>query len=110
MSHRAEQVGEVIKQGLNNFLIKEAEPPRNSLITITEVTVTPDLEQAFIKLSILPINRTGAVLKFIKRELSAISYYLSRHLRLRKIPKLEFKVDDYALKQRKVDRELEKIE
>ncbi len=109
MPHRPEQISEVIKQELNNFLIKEAEPPINTLITITEAAVTPDLEQAWVKVSILPINQTGLVLRFLTRQLSGMNRYLQRHVRLRKIPKIEFKVDDYALKHRKVEREIEKF-
>jgi ribosome-binding factor A len=109
MSHRAEQVSELLKQEMNNFLIKEAEPPRDMLITITEVEVTQDLEQAWVKVSILPINQTGLALRFLTRQLHEMNRYLQRHMRLRKIPKIEFKVDDFALKYRKVEREIEKF-
>ena len=67
MSQRSEQIAEVIHHELNNFLIKEAEPPKDTLITITGVEVTKDLEHAFINISILPINKTGTALDFFKR-------------------------------------------
>ena len=107
MSKRSEQISEVIKHELNNFLIKEAEPPKGTLITIIKVEVTDNLERAFVSLSILPINKTGTVLKFIKKELREATRYLKKHMALRRVPKLEVVVDDSALKLRSVDRALD---
>lgn len=107
MSKRSEQISEVLKHELNNYLIKEAEPPKDTLITITKVEVTQDLERAFISLSVLPIDKTGTVLKFMKREMREASRYLKKHMALRRVPRLEIVVDDSALKLRSVDRALE---
>ena len=107
MSKRSEQISEVIKHELNNYLIKESEPPKDTLLTITKVEVTEDLERAFISLSVLPINKTGTVLKFIKKELREASRYLKKHMALRRVPKLEIVVDDSALKLRSIDRALD---
>ena len=107
MSQRAEQIAEVLKHQLNNYLIKEAEPPRDSLITITNVTVTKDLEHAFISLSILPINKTGTATEFFKKHLFFAKKFIQKNSLLRKLPQLHLQIDDAALKYRKVERELE---
>ena len=110
MSKRAEQIAEVIQRELNNYLIKEAEPPRNLLITLTKVEVTNDLEHAFVDISILPINQTGTALNFLKKNLFAAKNFLRRHSVLRKLPEIHLRIDDFALKSRKIERELEKLE
>ena len=89
-------------------MIRDLEFPRDCLATVTKVEVTNDLKQAFIYLSILPINRAGTVLEFMNRHLGEAARYLSKHLKLRIVPKLNLKIDDAELKYRKVDRELEK--
>ena len=107
MSYRTEQIAEVIQHQLNNFLIKEAEPPRDMLITITGVEVTKDLSHAFIEVSVLPVNKTGTALVFLKKNLSVAGRYISQYSTLRRVPKLMLKVDDSALKHRRVERALE---
>ena len=110
MNSRHEQVSQVILRAFNDFLIKEAELPRDSMATVTKVAATNDLKTAFISLSILPINRAGTVLNFINRHLGEAARYLGRRLKLRLVPKLVLRIDDSELKYRKVERELEKIE
>src|SRR3989339_616220 len=107
MSHRTEQISELIQRQLNDFLIKEAEPPRDILITITGVEVVKDLSHAFVEVSVLPIDKTGTAMDFLKRNLGAAGRYISRYSILRRVPKLMLKVDDSALKHRRVERALE---
>ncbi|MFA6304160.1 MAG: ribosome-binding factor A [Patescibacteria group bacterium] len=106
MSQRAEQLAEIIRRELDIFLIKEAEVPRDMFITITEVVVTDDLENSFIKASVLPVDKSGTALAFLKRNAGAAARYLSKQMVMRKVPKLDFKLDDFALKHRSVERAL----
>ena len=107
MSQRSEQIAEVIQHELNNFLIKEAEPPKDSLITITGVEVSKDLEHAVIDISVLPINKTGTAMDFLKKNLFEAKKYLRKHSVLRRLPKIHLKVDDSALKNREIERALD---
>jgi len=107
---REEQVGQIILEEFNNFLIRDLELPRDCLATVTKVEVTNDLKQAFIFLSILPINRAGTVLEFMNHHLGEAARYLGKHLKLRIVPKIYLKIDDAELKYRKVDRELEHLD
>jgi len=91
---REEQVSQVILEEFNNFLVRDLEMPRDCLVTVTKVEVTNDLKQAFIFLSILPINRVGTVLEFMNHHLGEAAMYLSKHLKLRIVPKLNLKIDD----------------
>lgn len=109
MSRRSEQISEEIHRYLNDFLVKEAEAPRDLLITITEVKVTEDLETAFVSLSVLPVTKAGTAVRFFKAILPEAARYLSRHLRLRRVPKINVKIDEFALKHRRVERALEDI-
>ncbi|HCC73500.1 MAG TPA: ribosome-binding factor A, partial [Candidatus Komeilibacteria bacterium] len=80
MPKRAEQIAEVIQRKLNDFFIREIEFPRDSLVTITNVRVTPDLKHAILLLSILPITKTGTVLKIITKRLGQARRFLSQQL------------------------------
>jgi len=107
MSQRSEQLSEVIKHELNNFLIREVESPKDTLITITKVELTPDLERAIVHISVLPIDKAGTALKFVKKNLGEAARYLNKHSVMRKVPKLSVSLDDYELKHRRIDRLME---
>ena len=110
MSKRAEQVSEVIKHKLNEYIIRELEPPKDTLITITQIETSEDLKYTLIYVSILPINKTGTALKFLNNNLGRMKHHLDNKLRLHHMPKLKIVVDDSALKSRKIEREIEKFD
>ena len=109
MSRRSEQLSGEIQHYLNDFLVKEAEVPRDLLITITEVKVTEDLEMAFVSLSVLPVDKSGTAVRFFEAVMPEAARYLSRYLKIRRVPKIKVKIDEYALKHRRVERALEDI-
>ncbi|MBU1130768.1 30S ribosome-binding factor RbfA [Patescibacteria group bacterium] len=110
MSKRSEQVSEVIKHQLNEFIIKELEPPKDSLITITKIETSEDLKYTLIFVSILPVNKTGTAFKFLNNNLGRMRHHLNKNLKIHHIPQLKIVVDDSALKTRKVEREIEKLD
>ena len=54
MSHRINQVNELIKQELNDLLVSELEFTKGCLVTITAVETSKDLRHAKIWVSVLP--------------------------------------------------------
>jgi len=110
MSKRAEQVSEVIKHELNEYIIRELESPKDTLITITQIETSADLKHTMIYVSILPLNKTGSALRFLNNNLGRMKHYLDNKLRLYHIPKLKVVVDDSALKLRKIEREIERFD
>ncbi len=109
MSHRSEQIAEVIQRRMNDFFMREMEFPLDVLVTLTKVEVTPDLKNAYLYLSILPISKSGSILKTVKKHLGEARHYLGGKLVLWRCPKLEVLVDDSALKSRKVEKVLEEL-
>jgi len=109
MSKRAEQIAEVIQHKVNDFFMREIEFPPESLVTLTKVEVTPDLKQAVLYLSILPITQTGSALKVVRKNLKQVRHYLGSQLKLRVAPYLKVVVDDSALKNRRIEKILEEI-
>lgn len=108
-STRIAQLNSLIQHNLNEIIIRELEMPTNSLATITNVDVTPDLSYATIYLSILPINRQGTVLKKFNSQQKHLQYLLNKTLRLPKFPHLRFRIDDIELKNRVIERELDQL-
>lgn len=109
MSKRSEQISEVIRRELNEFIIRELEPPKDLLITITKIETSEDLKHAKISTSILPITKTGTAIRFLSNNLGRMRHLLTQKLTLFHIPQLKIVIDESALKARKIERELERL-
>jgi len=103
--HRHERVAEEIRHEFEAMLAGELKDPRLSgPLSVTEVTVTPDLKHARIFLAALGTNeerrgvRDGlaAAMGFIRSE-------LAQRLDLRRIPEIHFVVDASAVEGGRLD-------
>jgi len=114
VSQRQLRVGEVIKQALSNiFLRGEAKVPNleTSLITVTEVRMSPDLKTA--KAYVLPLGGTQSdkKIKTLKDFSFLIRKVLSKKVDLKFLPKVYFVKDesfDYAEKIEKLIKQANK--
>jgi len=96
MSRRSERTSKLIQREISGLLEREVNDPRLSkLISVTEVTLSPDLKHAKIFVSTLgsKIDKEDLLAGFnnasgfLRKELAA-------HLRLKQIPQLSFHYDD----------------
>jgi ribosome-binding factor A len=96
MSRRSERTSKLIQREISGLLEREVNDPRLSkLVSVTEVTLSPDLKHAKIFVSTLgsKIDKEDLLTGFnnasgfLRKELAA-------HLRLKQIPQLSFHYDD----------------
>lgn len=106
MSKKTEQVAELLRQTINNILIKDFEPPQGTLISVSEVTVAPDLKNATAFISVIPQNRLGSSLEIIKKFGGHVQREVNKKLILRSIPKIQWKIDDRDIKYKAIDEAL----
>ena len=114
VSQRQLRVGEVIKQALSNIFSRgEAKVPNleTSLITVTEVRMSPDLKTA--KVYVLPLGGTYSEekIKILKDFSFLIRKVLSKKVDLKFLPKVYFVKDesfDYAEKIEKLIKQANK--
>jgi len=96
MSRRTERLSKLIKQEISRLLEREVNDPRlSNPISVTEVSISPDLKYARVFVSILgnETNKTemlagfNAASGFLRKKLAA-------HLKLRCVPQLSFHYDN----------------
>jgi ribosome-binding factor A len=92
---RPARVGERIREELSLLLHRRARDPGLASVTITEVSVTPDLKIAHVNYSALvgPEERR-AVAQALRRSSGFLRRELGRVLDLRYAPELQFHYDD----------------
>lgn len=98
-STRQNKICHLIQKDMGDIFLREMKPTLGqSLITVTEVRITPDLSIARIYVSILPIGGVSkeAVMSLIKENTADLRRRLGMRegKQLRIIPQLEFFLDD----------------
>ncbi len=93
MSKRVEQLNELIKHNLAEIIQKELEFPLDTMITVTNAAVTPDLMQAKIWTSVLPDAKGSEIIRELNAKKKYIAHLLGQKTNLRKIPKIDFLLD-----------------
>lgn len=100
MTRRVEQASSAIRKAVQQVLAKGLNDPRaHGLITVTGVRVTPDLQEAFINVSVLPAERQELVLHALKDASTYIRREVGELVDARKLPKFNFRLDTSLKKQ-----------
>ena len=94
-SHRLQRVRELLKREIGEVIRRELPVSQAGLITVNDVEVSGDLQNASVFLSIFGSGeqqRTG--LAMLRRNRSRIQSLLARSVILKYTPRLRFVIDD----------------
>lgn len=109
-TRRQRQVAELLHEEIGTLILRKARDPRLKGVTVTGVEVSPDLENAWVYVSVLGTDEEAqealAGLKsatgFLRREIAAA-------LSLRIVPHLMFRLDDSIERGMRIDQLLDSI-
>ena len=111
-SRRQARVGEMIRDIISSLLLKGFRDPRVcGFITITKVSMTPDLKLARVYVSVMKDEKSKEedVLAGLKKASGYIKAQIGKELKLRFTPDLEFKVDHSLDFTERIDKLLKEI-
>jgi len=95
MSHRANRVGEQMKKELGDIISRKIKDPRIGFVTVTDVEVTGDLQQAKVFISVLgDEEQRENTLKGLAKAKGFIRTEIGQRIRLRKTPEITFEFDE----------------
>ncbi len=95
MSHRANRVGEQMKKELSDIIGRKIKDPRIGFVTVTDVQVTGDLQQAKVFISVLgDEEQKENTLKGLAKAKGFIRTEIGHRIRLRKTPEIIFEFDE----------------
>ena len=103
--NRPDRVGEEIRHVLAELLAREVHDPGIGFVTLTRVTVSPDLQLARVFYTTMGDDATqkntakalGRVTPFLRRQIGA-------RIRLRRVPELRFEFDKSVENQDRIEK------
>ena len=94
VSRRTQQVGELLRDEVDDIIRREVKDPRIGFFSLTRVEVPPDLRTARVHVSVLGSDEERtATLAALRSAAGFIRHHLKPRLRMRQIPDLEFRDD-----------------
>ncbi|MBD8068257.1 30S ribosome-binding factor RbfA [Bacillus sp. PS06] len=95
MSIRPTRVGEQMKKELSDIIGRKIKDPRIGFVTVTDVQVTGDLQQAKVYISVLGDHEQREnTLKGLAKAKGFIRSEIGKRIRLRKTPEIQFEFDE----------------
>ncbi|MFH0933442.1 MAG: 30S ribosome-binding factor RbfA [Nitrospirota bacterium] len=107
---RSQRVGDLLRKEIADIIIYRLQDPRVGFITVTGVDVTDDIKIARVYVSIFKDEERKSTLEILNSAKSFIRSELSKRLRMRFIPSIEFKLDTSIEYGNKIEKLLKEIE
>jgi ribosome-binding factor A len=92
-THRPERVKSQIAKELSMIFQHEFDLPIGTIITITEVDITRKMEDAKVKISILPEKHEKKIMQNLQRMRGVFQHMLNEKMNIRPMPHIEFVQD-----------------
>lgn len=106
---RSQRVGDLLRKEIADIVIYRLKDPRIGFITVTGVDVTDDIKNAKVYVSILKDEDKETTLEILNSAKSFIRSELSKRLRMRSIPSLDFRLDTSIEYGSRIDKLLREI-
>jgi len=109
MFKRVERVNTLIRLQLSQLLLKEIEFSPDVLLTISRIECSSNLIQAKVYISVMPENKFPEILKILNKNIYFLQKKLNKLLKMRPVPKIEFKEEKGIRKANEIEKILEKL-
>ncbi|RHW39600.1 30S ribosome-binding factor RbfA [Lysinibacillus yapensis] len=104
MSLRSNRIAEQMKKELGDIITRKLKDPRVGFVTVTDVEVTGDLQQAVVYISALGNDREREdTLKGLQKASGFIRTEIGHRIRLRRTPEISFEFDSSVEYGNKID-------
>ncbi len=111
MSNRIDKVNSLLKRYISEIINQKINDPRiQGIISVSNVSTTPDLKHAKISLSIFSTNDKNEILSAIKSASGFIRHELASEVEFRCVPNLIFELDTSAEYSEKINNILNKLD
>jgi ribosome-binding factor A len=108
--NRPDRVGEAIRDELSQLIAREVHDPGVGFLTLTRVSVTPDLQLARVYYTSLGDEQAQReTAKALKRATPFLRRQLGARIRLRRVPELSFFYDESIARHDRIEQILQEL-
>lgn len=90
---RSQRVSDLLREEIADIIFFKLKDPRIGFLTVTGVDVTDDLKIAVVYVSVLKEEEKQLTLEILKTAKSFIRSELSKRLKMKAIPTVDFRLD-----------------
>jgi ribosome-binding factor A len=106
---RSERVADLVREEVADLIMYKLKDPRIGFVTVTGVEMTADLKLARVFVSVMKEEEREVTLDILNSSKNFIRSNLSKRLRMKFIPAIEFRLDTSIEYGFKIDRLLKEI-
>jgi ribosome-binding factor A len=106
---RSQRVGDLIREEVADIIMYRLKDPRIGFVTVTGVDMAPDMKSAKVYVSVLKEEDRELTLEILNSSKSFMRSLLSKRLRMKFIPTIEFRFDTSIEYGYKIDKLLKEI-
>ena len=107
--NRTLRVSKLFKRELANIFLHDLDFPDGTFVTVLDVAVSPNLQQAKVYITITPAERSKEVFPILKRNIFAVQQHLNKRLKMRPTPRITWVKGEYASRAQRIEELLEQI-
>ncbi len=100
-SARQDKMRQLLREIVAKFFARESGP--RSLITVTDVTISPDFKRATVYITTIPTSEEASAVEFAKRKRTELRDYIAATAKLRTLPVFEVKLDEGERNRQRID-------
>ncbi len=106
---RSQRLGILLREEIADIIMRRIKDPRLGFITVTDVELSEDLKIAKVFISVLKEEDKQVTLEILNSAKGLIRSEVSKRVRVKFIPTLEFMIDKSIEHGNKIDRLLKEI-
>jgi len=106
---RSQRVSDLLREEVADIIYYKLKDPRLGFITVTGVDVTDDLKISVVYISVLKDEEKKSTIEILNSAKSFIRSELTKRLRMKFIPSVEFRLDPSIEYGSKIDKLLDEI-
>jgi len=100
-STRQKRVSELIREVAAQMITRETNG--TSLVTVTNVDISPDLKQCTVYVTVFPEDASDSALNFLKRKRKELKAEVRKKSNMRNVPFFDFDIDQGEKNRQKIE-------
>ncbi len=106
---RSQRLNILLREEIADIIMRRVKDPRLGFVTVTDVSLSPDLKIAHVFISVLNSDEKPVALEILNSAKGVIRSEVAKRVRTKVIPSLEFRIDESIEQGFKIDKLLKEI-